>query len=164
MPDKPFEDFNPHNMISLNTKIGKNVTIGNFVIIEPDVVIEDNVTIKDYVRLSSRTYIGEGCAIDSYVKTSGDCQVGNRCTLRYNCTIARSMSIGNDVFIAPNVMTIFEEGKFTSVGSRVKIYTASVLQAGVHVCDDAVIGAMSFVNSNIVEPGTYVGIPAKKIG
>ena len=33
----------------------------------------------------------------------------------------------------------------------------------IKICDNTTIGAMSFVNKDILEPGVYVGVPAKKI-
>ena len=39
---------------------------------------------------------------------------------------------------------------------------AQILQ-GLTICDDTIIGAGAVVTKDILEPGTYVGIPAKKI-
>jgi serine acetyltransferase len=38
-----------------------------------------------------------------------------------------------------------------------------VVLASVVIGDDVVVGAGSVVNANLQEPGTYVGIPARKI-
>jgi len=49
------------------------------------------------------------------------------------------------------------------LGSNIVIGTNTVVMGPVRICDDVVIGAMSLVNKDIIEPGTYVGCPARKI-
>ena len=138
------------NIIPANTKIGPNTRFQNFI------EIRQNVS------------IGAECYIDSYVLMTGDSKIGDRTTIRNHSVIARGVVIGDDCFISPRVMFnnknengVAVGGAF--VGSRVFIGTAAVIQHGIKICDDVKIGAMSFVNKDITEPGTYVGIPAKKI-
>jgi UDP-N-acetylbacillosamine N-acetyltransferase len=49
------------------------------------------------------------------------------------------------------------------IGSRCRIGTNSTILPGIEICDDVVIGAGAVVTKNITEPGTYVGVPAKKM-
>ena len=49
------------------------------------------------------------------------------------------------------------------MGDNVVIGANSVVVGPVDICDNVVVGAMSLVNRSITEPGTYVGIPAKRI-
>ena len=137
-------------------------------IIEEGVTIGKNCTMKHFIELRKGTVIGDNCYIDSKVSTSGDCIIGNNCTLRFNAIIARNVVIGNDVFIAPNVMFINiafteKEKKKTIIGDRVKIGTGSIINDSVHIVDDVIIGAMSFVRKDILEKGVYVGNPLRKI-
>lgn len=55
------------------------------------------------------------------------------------------------------------QGNVFALGDNVVIGTGSTVIGPVTICDNVVIGAMSLVNKDISEPGTYVGIPAKKI-
>ena len=55
-------------------------------------------------------------------------------------------------------------GDVFRLGDNVVIGANSVVVGPVEICDNVVIGAMSLVNRSITEPGTYVGIPAKRIG
>ena len=151
------------NLIAPDFKHGKNITIGRFVIIEDGCVVGDNVVIKDFVRLGRNTKIGNRCMVDSYVKSSGDNLIGDDCTFRYNATIARNLHIMDNVFIAPNVMIVYNKDKTTLIEKSVRIYTGTVVDGGVWIAYGCVIGAMSFVKHDCVEPGLYVGCPAKRI-
>lgn len=55
------------------------------------------------------------------------------------------------------------QGNVFSLGDNVVIGTGSTVMGPVTICDNVIIGAMSLVNKDISEPGTYVGIPVKKI-
>lgn len=54
-------------------------------------------------------------------------------------------------------------GDVFRLGDNVVIGANSVVVGPVEICDNVVIGAMSLVNRSITEPGTYVGVPAKRI-
>lgn len=157
------EQYEPLNNIALDFVKGENVSIGKFVTIEEEVRVGNNVTIKDYVRLGKGTVIWNDTFIDSYVKTSGECYIGKNCVLRYNVIIARGVSVGDRVFIAPNVMTIHEPGRLTVIEDEVKVYTSAVIDAGVVISKGSIIAAMSFVNKSCYPAGTYGGVPVRRL-
>lgn len=51
----------------------------------------------------------------------------------------------------------------SAVGAGVLVGAGARVLPGVTVCDGAVIGAGAVVHRDITEPGTYVGIPARRI-
>ena len=148
--------------------IGLNLKIGDFNIREKEVSIGKNVTINNYVYLARGTIIDDNCEIDSYVKSSGDNKIGSNVVLRYNATIAKGCVIGRNTYLSPNVMTIYSEPDGSVSGSIVIgddcfIGSNSVIGSGVKICNDVNIGAMAYVNRDITEKGTYVGIPARRL-
>lgn len=56
-----------------------------------------------------------------------------------------------------------QAGRTFVFGDNVVIGVNSVIVGPVDICDNVVIGTMSLVNRSISEPGTYVGIPVRKI-
>ena len=48
------------------------------------------------------------------------------------------------------------------IGSHCRIGTNAVILPHTEVCDSVVIGSGAVVTKNITEPGTYVGVPARK--
>ena len=172
----------PDEHQSIST-IGRNVTIGHNNIIERDVVIADNVTIgnnnvimsgsiigvgtkiEHFVLLKDNSIIGTGCYIDSYCKSSGENSIGNLVTLRFNSTIARAVYIDDNVFISPNVMTIYSDytGQ-SSIGTYIKkdsfIGTAAVIGQDITIGESVVIGAQAYVSKDCLIKGIYAGVPA----
>jgi len=156
------------NVVDPDFVYGSNLKMGKFCHIHEGVIVGSNVTIRSYVELRPGTVIGDDCYIDTGVKASGKCTIGNRVTLRYDTIIARNVVIEDDVFISPQVMFINipfveKEKKPTIIRRGVKIGTNTTIADGVEVAEGVVIGAKSFVNKDLLEPGVYVGIPAKRL-
>lgn len=155
------------NSIHPNAKIGENVEIGEFCIIEGDVEIGDNTVIRNYVELRKNTKIGSDCYIDSRVSTSGNCIIGNNVTIRYDSIIARGVEVGDETYICPRCMTNnLDLGKIqiggAKIGKKCFIGTNTVIQHGLTIADNVTTGSMSFVNKDITEEGIYFGTPVKK--
>lgn len=155
------------NLIDETFKHGKNFKIGSFCIIKEDCEVGDNVTIRDFVRLAKGTKIGNNVYIGSYVRSSGRNRIGNNVTLRYGATIGRGVTVEDDVFISPNVITIYISHKKERIGGIVIgkgafIGTNAVIGAGVKIGSGVTIGAMAMVTKDCLEPGVYIGIPARR--
>jgi len=120
-------------------KIGSNVFIGPFVEIQKDVFIGDFTKIQshsficDLVIIGDKCFIGHGVMFINDLFSEGGPANGDKSKWK-------STKVGNNV----------------SIGSN-----ATILP--VEICDNVVIGAGSVVTKNIVQSGTYVGNPAKKI-
>jgi len=177
--------MNELNHISPKSKMGANFSIGKYCIIEDNVTIGDNVIIenfcilksgvkigngthiKNYVELREDTIIGENCIIDSRVSSSGNCKVGNNVTVRYDSILARKVEIGDGTYICPRVMTNNlnsenEQIGGARIGKNCFVGTNAVLQYGISIEDNVIIGSMAFVNKDCQANSTYIGIPAKK--
>jgi serine acetyltransferase len=50
-----------------------------------------------------------------------------------------------------------------TMGSGVFVGTGAVVLERLSICDNAIIGAGAVVTKSILEPGVYVGVPAKKL-
>ncbi|MCF7824328.1 MAG: hypothetical protein K9N35_09180 [Candidatus Marinimicrobia bacterium] len=160
--------FGNFNIIHDKVSIGDKVEIGNFCVIHENVVIGEGTVVKDYVELRSNTVIGKNSYIDSRVSSSGACTIGDRVTVRYDSILARGVEVGNDTYICPRVMTNNLDTKKeqiggAKIGKKCFIGTNAVIQHGLKIEDNVIIGSMSFVNKNCVADGVYVGLPARKI-
>lgn len=134
---------------------------GQYNVIDKDVRIGLNTFLRSFIEIRKGTIIGENCYIDSYAKFSGDCIIGDGVTIRYNATIARGCEIGSGSYIAPNVMfnnldTKGNKVGGAKVGQNCFIGTGSVIQHGITICDNVIIGALTFVRQSITRPGTYI--------
>ncbi len=86
--------------------------------------------------------------------TFGSCVIVNlNATIGHDCVIGDFATISPGANISGNV----------TLGKRCYIGTGAAIIEGVTICDDVVIGAGAVVVKDITEPGTYVGVPAKRI-
>lgn len=148
-------------------KHGENFKCGSFVKIDKDVIVGDNVQIDHFVLLKTGTRIGNNVFVDSYFRSSGNNNIGNNVTLRFGSTIAREVTVEDDVFISPNVMTVYsrhsgEKVGGTVIGKGTHVGTAAVIGPGVKIAPGSVIGSQAYVSKDITEPGIYIGAPAVK--
>lgn len=156
------------NVIAADFKHGKNFQIGHHCVIHEGCEVGDNVQIENFVLLKKGTKIGNDVFVDSYVKSSGDNHIGSNVTLRFNATVAREVTVEDDVFISPNVMTIYSthEGEKRG-GTRIMkgafIGTSAVIGPNVHIGQNAVVGALSYVHKDCDANGIYTGTPAIKV-
>lgn len=140
-----------HNtaIISAKAKIGENVKIGPFTIIEDDVEIGDNTEIRSHVYLANGSRIGRDCRIHTGVVVATEPQdlkfggeptiaaVGDRTVLREFVTVNRGTShsgltsVGEDCLI----MTYCHVAHDCRVGNFVIMANATQLGGHVHVDD-----------------------------
>ena len=152
-------NFDEKNIKIYKVKFGKNVKI-----IQPSNIYECE--------------IGDNCFIGPFVEIQKNSIIGSNTKIQSHSFICELVTIGNSVFIGHGVMFIndkFKNGKTskqddsgvsnlknTKIGNNVLIGANSTILP-VTICDNVVIGAGAVVTKNINKPGTYVGMPAKKI-
>lgn len=84
------------------------------------------------------------------------------------CIVSRSAKIGRDTIIV-GFVTIGGVGGardgvgVATIGQRCFISSGVRIIGPVHITDNVVLGANAVVVKDINEPGTYVGVPARKI-
>jgi len=149
------------NFIHPSFKLGSNFQIGEFNHIHEDCEVGDDVKMRSYVELRPQTIIGDDCYLDSGVRSSGYNLIGNNVTLRYGAIIAREVTIENDVFVSPNVMTIYlshlrEKLGGTVIGKGAFIGTNAILGASVKIGPGSIIGILSILEHCVIEEGCMV--------
>ena len=143
------------------------VHFGHGCLIAPDVEIGHGTTIRNNVEIRSGVKIGRDCYIDSNVVCTGNAEIGDEVTLRIGVVVARGSKIGDGAYLAPRVMfnNLDSEQKSVGgahVGRRCFVGTHAVLQHGITLADDTVVGALAFVNKD-TDGGTWIGIPARQV-
>lgn len=102
--------------------------------------------------------IGRGAIICAGVSLTSDINIGEFSNLNLHCTIGHDAQIGSFTTLSPGVHV---SGR-VALGRNVFVGTGAVLLENVHVCDHSVIGAGAVVTKDIIEAGTWVGVPARK--
>lgn len=103
--------------------------------------------------------IGEGSIICAGSTLTTNIHIGKHCHLNLNTTIGHDCVIGDYFTTAPAVNI---SGNCT-IGNRVYFGTNSAIREKLSVADDVIVGLNGGVVKNILESGTYVGSPVKKL-
>jgi len=107
-----------------------------------------------------------------------DCVIGNGSFIAANCIITTNVKLGEHVHlnlastighdcIIGDFFTTAPGAKISgncTIGECVYVGTNASIREKLMVCDRVTIGLQAGVVKNIIESGTYVGCPAKKIG
>lgn len=106
-----------------------------------DVQIGKGTVVMANAVINPATVIGEGCIINTCASVDHDNTIGN----------FSHVSVG-----AHTAGTVF-------IGECCWIGIGAVVSNNISVCSNCMIGAGSVVVNDIVEAGTYIGVPAKKV-
>lgn len=132
------------------TKLSAYQKISYPSLIHPSVVKDER---PHAVQMGQGSFIAAGNVLMTHIKmgdfayinignTIGhDCQFGSFVTLSPGCRISGNVTIGDNTFLGAGAIVL----------DRVTI------------ADNTIIGAGCVVNKDITEPGTYVGVPARKV-
>ena len=86
-------------------------------------------------------------------------RIGKGCIINTSSSLDHDNVIENYVHISPGV----NMAGTVKVGKGSWIGIGSVVSNNVNICSDCKVGAGAVVVKDITEPGTYVGVPVRKI-
>lgn len=114
--------------------------------------------IADTAIISSKTSIGEGCAImdGSIVKAI---EIGKNTIINTGAIVEHGCRVGDNVLVASGAIICGD----VEIGDDCIIGAGAVLRDGIKVCSGSVIGLGAIVTKDIIKSGVYVGNPAKRI-
>ncbi len=110
-------------------------------IIGPEVEIGEGSCVMAGAIINPYSKVGAHAIINTGAILEHDCVVGNYSHLCPHSTVCGESRIGNEVWIGAGCTVIHD----------------------MTVCDGVTLGAGAVVVRNLEEPGTYVGMPARKI-
>lgn len=173
-------------IISNKAKLGKNVKIGRFCIVEDNVELSDGVILDDYSMILEGSTIGRNTKIGTYTKVGKKVIIGENCSFTSFCEIRDECELGDNVIMGSrgtlSAGTIVEDDvvmKYAFVvtdtpdltkndekvvgrlkkGSR---FGASVvIMPAVTIGENSEIGACSQVRKSVPENEVWFGMPAK---
>lgn len=115
-------------VIHPEASIGKNVTLGNNILIMAGVVITANARIGNHVVVLPNTVIHHDVVVSDYTLIAANCTLAGNVNIAANCYIGASSSIKNGVSInektlvgiGANVISTVEENEIVIVGNPAK--------------------------------------------
>lgn len=110
-------------------------------VVAEDVVIGKGTVVMAGAVINPGVRIGKGCIINTCSSVDHDCDVGDYVHIAVGSHLCGTVSVGDGTWI----------GAGATVSNNVSI------------CSDCMIGAGAVVIKNIVEYGTYVGVPVRRM-
>ena len=109
--------------------------------------------------LAQRVEMGQGNIVAPGAIISVDVTLGSHNLINWNVTLGHDAILGNHNVLNPGANI----SGAVKVGDQVLVGTGARILQGLTICDNAIIGAGAVVTRDILEPGTYVGMPARRI-
>lgn len=103
--------------------------------------------------------IGRGSVIMANAVVNAGTHIGEHCIINTAAVVEHDNLIEDFVHISPHATLCGT----VLIGEGTHIGAGAVIRNNVSICPGCIIGAGSVVVKNITEPGTYVGVPARRI-
>lgn len=123
--------IHPSAIVSEVAKLGKNVSIGPYCIVEANVTLHDDVVLHSHAQITGNTTLGERCVVFPFSVLGGPAQ-----DLSY-CGEEAYLSIGSDTIVREHVT--MHRGTLRG-RSETKVGCNGYFMVGSHVAHDCVIG------------------------
>lgn len=116
-------------------------------LIDPAAIVGRNVRVGEGSVVCAGTVLAISSRLEAHAIVNLNCTIGHDTVLEPFCTVHPGANLSGKVHV----------GACTDIGTGTKIIQ------GLTVCPGCTLGAGAVVVRDITEPGTYVGLPAKRI-
>jgi UDP-N-acetylbacillosamine N-acetyltransferase len=115
--------------------------------------------ISNKAYVSKRSKLASGIFVGNFSHIGTEVEIGDNVIINNGAIVEHEVKIGKHSHICPGATVA---GRVV-IGEKVFVGVGSSVVNNVSICSNVIIGASSTVVDNITEPGTYVGVPARKI-
>lgn len=149
--------------------IGENALIRTENVIYGDTIIGDNFQTGHKVTIRENNKIGNNVRVGTLSDIQHHCSMGNYVSIHSNVFIGEESKISDYVWIFPHVVLTNDPTPPSdkllgvTIDSFAAISAKSVILPGVHIYEDALVGAGAVVTKDVLKETVVVGNPAKKI-
>jgi sugar O-acyltransferase (sialic acid O-acetyltransferase NeuD family) len=117
------------------------------------VVTAPTATVAEDVVFGAGTEVLDGAIVNSGTRTGRSCILNSASTVEHDCRLGENVHVASGATVCGGVVV----GDHTMIGAG-----ATVVQ-GIRICDRCIVGAGAVVTANIRTPGTYIGVPIKRV-
>lgn len=103
--------------------------------------------------------IGAGTVVMPRAVVNAGALVGEHCIVNTGAIVEHDNRLGDFVHVSPGAAL----GGTVSLGEATHVGIGAAVKNNVRICGGCLIGAGAAVVKDITEPGTYVGVPARKL-
>ena len=116
--------------------------------------------LSELSSIQERSEINTGNILLDYTLVETDVKIGKGNLINCYAGLFHDSVIGDFNEIMPGAKILGG----AKIGNSCRIGTNATILPQIHICSNVIIGAGAVVTKNITEPGTYIGIPARKQG
>lgn len=109
--------------------------------------------------VSPHAVVGAGSFVAAQAVVAPGAVLGTSVIVNHGAIVDHDVHVGAFSHIAPQVAL----GGGVRVGERVLLGTGACVLPGVRIADDVVVGAGAVVREDIDGPGTWAGVPARRV-
>ncbi len=117
------------------------------------VLIHPNAVVAKDVKIGAGTVVMAGAVINPGAKIGTGCIINTCSSVDHDCIISDYVHIAVGSHLCGTVL----------VGQETLIGAGATVSNNVNVCENCTIGAGAVVTCDLSAPGTYVGVPAKRL-
>lgn len=152
--------------------LGDGVLVGSGAVVYAGCRLGDRVLVADLATVRENVTIGEGTIVGRGVAIENKTTVGARCKLETNVYLCAYTTVGDDVFVAPGVLTSNDnylgrtEARFAAfagptIRDRARLGVGAVVLPGREVASEAVVGAGAVLTRDAEPARVHLGVPAR---
>lgn len=116
------------------------------------VLVHPNAVVAEDVRLGAGTVVVAGAVVNPGAQIGKGCIINTCSSVDHDCIVEDYVHVSVGAHVAGTVLI----GHHTWVGAGVTVSN------NINICANCMIGAGAVVCKDIVEEGTYIGVPARK--
>lgn len=103
--------------------------------------------------------IGQGTVVMANAVINSTAKIGCNCIINTGAIVEHDNFIGDYVHLSPNVAL----GGTVNIGKSTHIGIGATVRNNITIGDNCIVGAGAVVVNDILDSGTYIGVPAKRI-
>ncbi len=108
--------------------------------------------------IGTNVVIGNGAVVLANAVINADAKIGKHSIINTAAVIEHDCTVGDFTMVAPGSVVC----GFSKIGNNCWIGARSVVNSVISICDNTTVGSGGVVVKNIVEPGTYIGVPVRR--
>lgn len=115
--------------------------------------------VSSSAHVSATATIGAGCFVANGAHIGPFARVADNTIVNTGSVLDHEVQIGKHCHVGPNATV---SGR-TAIGDHVFVGVGATVVDRITICADVTIGAGGVVIDDITEPGTYVGVPVRRL-
>jgi sugar O-acyltransferase (sialic acid O-acetyltransferase NeuD family) len=116
-------------------------------------IVSPRSTVARDATIAPGTFVGHGAHVGPEARIGVGGIVNTGAIVEHQCIVGAFAHVSVNATLAGRVQ----------IGQRAFIGAGATVIDGVKICADAVVGAGAVITSDILEPGTWVGVPARRV-